>query len=374
MNDAARYLRTRIGAVVASFRDIARCRARNTAAAAQLKDIVDYSYSYYRLHSLDWAGLFEEHSASLLWADSPYAFARAAALLLGHARDPHISLKVDGETFLSFAPDVVPNYNLETLRRAAAEWSHPSPCVYVGRFGDGIGYVMIGTWSADRVLELEPAFEALNNFSQGGGLVVDVRSNGGGSEDVAKHFAGCFVREPVVYARHKLRDPCASSGFSTPWDRVLAPTRGRPHYGAQTAVLMGQATRSSSEAFLLMMRRVRGCVLVGETSYGSSGNPQPYALCNGVTVMLPCWQALLLDGTCFEGRGIQPDVHVPTTPLELPREDPILYRALALLKEILSNVVDGGVGAPFGLSVYAASRASTPSSNRTPRMTFAISS
>ncbi len=258
MNDAARYLRTRIGAVVASFRDIARCRARNTAAAAQLKDIVDYSYSYYRLHSLDWAGLFEEHSASLLWADSPYAFARAAALLLGHARDPHISLKVDGETFLSFAPDVVPNYNLETLRRAAAEWSHPSPCVYVGRFGDGIGYVMIGTWSADRVLELEPAFEALNNFSQGGGLVVDVRSNGGGSEDVAKHFAGCFVREPVVYARHKLRDPCASSGFSTPWDRVLAPTRGRPHYGAQTAVLMGQATRSSSEAFLLMMRRVRG--------------------------------------------------------------------------------------------------------------------
>ena len=89
---------------------------------------------------------------------------------------------------------------------------------------------------------------------------------------------------------------------------------------------------SSCEAFLLMMKQVPGCKLVGERSYGSSGNPKPTDLGNGVTVFLSSWKAMRPDGTCFERKGIAPDFPVETTGTELLSRDPVLETALKLLR------------------------------------------
>ena len=90
---------------------------------------------------------------------------------------------------------------------------------------------------------------------------------------------------------------------------------------------------SSCEAFLLMMKQVAGCKLIGQKSYGSSGNPKPHELGNGVTVYLPSWKAMRPDGTCFEGEGIKPDIAVKTSAIELGDRDPVLESALKFLRE-----------------------------------------
>jgi C-terminal processing protease CtpA/Prc len=89
---------------------------------------------------------------------------------------------------------------------------------------------------------------------------------------------------------------------------------------------------SSCESFLLMMKQVPGCKLVGGKSYGSSGNPKPFDLGNGVTVFLPSWQDLRLDGSLLEGEGIAPDISVQTTEADLLTKDPVLDAALAYLR------------------------------------------
>ena len=76
------------------------------------------------------------------------------------------------------------------------------------------------------------------------------------------------------------------------------------------------------------MKQVPDCKLVGETSYGSSGNPKPADLGNGVTVWLPSWKALRPDGTCFEGDGITPDIYVEMIQTELNSRDIVLETAL----------------------------------------------
>jgi C-terminal processing protease CtpA/Prc len=81
-----------------------------------------------------------------------------------------------------------------------------------------------------------------------------------------------------------------------------------------------------------MMKQVPGCLLVGERSFGASGNPQPIALGNGVTVYLPCWKDLRLDGTCFEGEGIAPDIEVKTTMGDFAARDPVAEAALKMLR------------------------------------------
>ena len=84
---------------------------------------------------------------------------------------------------------------------------------------------------------------------------------------------------------------------------------------------------SSAEAFLLMMRQAPQCTLLGERSYGSSGNPKPVTLANGVVAFLPSWVALTLDGDPLEGIGVSPDVAVafPGDPTD---EDPLIDAAL----------------------------------------------
>ena len=91
---------------------------------------------------------------------------------------------------------------------------------------------------------------------------------------------------------------------------------------------------SSCEEFLLMMKQALLCTLVGERSYGSSGNPKPHELGLGVTVSLPSWKAMLPDGTVFEGVGIAPDVEVKTTPAKLTKRDPVLEAALKILRKL----------------------------------------
>ncbi len=41
---------------------------------------------------------------------------------------------------------------------------------------------------------------------------------------------------------------------------------------------------------------------------GSSGNPLPHDLGNGVVAFLPSWKDLRPDGSCLEGEGIVPDI------------------------------------------------------------------
>ena len=84
------------------------------------------------------------------------------------------------------------------------------------------------------------------------------------------------------------------------------------------------------------MRQVPGCVLIGEHSFGSSGNPRPVDLLNGVTVLLPAWKAMTLEGEAFEGVGLSPDIEV-TAPLEEMRlRDPLLDKA----RQVIEDAVD----------------------------------
>ena len=81
-----------------------------------------------------------------------------------------------------------------------------------------------------------------------------------------------------------------------------------------------------------MLRQADDCTVVGQPTYGSSGNPKSHELPNGVTLVVPSWQALRPDGTCFEGEGLAPDVEVAVETEQLQRRDPILEKALEMLR------------------------------------------
>ena len=305
----------------------------NRAAITELRRAIEQDYSYRDRLGLNWKVLVGKYVSNMEHTNSPVSFAKETAKLLGEAKDMHIWIEVDDQTIGTFRRSIRPNYNMESLSRLVGNWRKESSCVWSGRFEDGIGYIMIDSWDLQKRDALEAAFEVLDDLLDAKGLIIDVRPNAGGSETLAQHFAGCFVEKPVLYAKHVYRSTNSTGDFGKERERVLHRKKGRPRYRGKVAVLMGPANMSSCEAFLLMMKQVPGCKLIGEPSFGSSGNPKPTDLGNGVIVFLPSWKAMRPDGSCFEGEGIRPDIPIKTSEQDLVYKDGALEAALDFLRK-----------------------------------------
>jgi hypothetical protein len=304
----------------------------NTKAVQELRRCIDEEYSYRDLRGVDWSSLFAQYTTALTGATTATQFAQITATMLGAAKDLHITVAANGQTLATFTPNVTPNANAGLLPQLVPGFTQQNSTVSTGRFADGIGYVLITTFSQSAEAHLAQVYPMLWDAASVAGLIVDVRFNSGGSEALARQIAGCFVNESHVYAKDVLRSTQYPGGFSPVYDRVLSPNKERPSYRGPVIVLMGPFCVSSCESFLLMMKQAPGGTLMGEKSYGASGNPVAHDLGNGVTVFLPSWKDLRPDGTCFETEGISPDIEVHATKEQLAVSDPLLDAALARLR------------------------------------------
>lgn len=304
----------------------------NVQAVKILRQLIDTKYSYRDLHGIDWDKMFSVYGPKMEQARTKEEFAKVASKMLSIAKDGHLWVKIGDQKIGGYKHNIQPNYQIGVLQKKVPNWVSHNNRVSTGRFEDGIGYILITNWGHEDKSTLEPAFDALKTFSACRSLIIDVRPNGGGDDKLASEFAGCFVSQPVVCGKVIIRDDEISGGWSELINRELKPSQGRPAYRGKIAVLMGQANMSSCESFLLMMKQVPNCKLIGDKTYGSSGCPKPYDLGNGVTIYLPSWKALFLDGNCFENVGIRPDIPVRTNENELRQRDPVLEKALLYLR------------------------------------------
>jgi hypothetical protein len=304
----------------------------NESAIKELKAAVTRNYSYNELKGIDWNAAFAKYEPKLLNAKNPEEFARITGALLATAKDKHIWMMVGDKQIPSYVNPSNPNANFEILPQLVPNFQKRNDIIYTGRFTNGIGYILIDSWSGDDD-DLKLLLASLKEVAAAPGLIIDVRGNGGGSEPMAQKFAGCFVDAPVLYAKHQVIEPDDPNGFGPVRSRYLMPNEDAPKYRGKIAILVGPAVMSSCESFVLMMKQIKGCKIIGETTQGSSGNPQPHDLGNGVTVYLPCWKDLLPDGTCFEGKGIRPDKLVKTTPQQITTTDPVIEAALQELSK-----------------------------------------
>lgn len=315
-----------------SFRTLRVGEAPPTLTPAQAADMttalrsaIDTRYSYRDQRNVDWPAAFER--AKLEAASTPAQFARAAASMLAASQDLHVTVEVHGARLATGRRSVAWNIDTGRLKALVPRWSDHG-VVGVGRFDDGIGYVLIRSWVQQVPDGLRPVFEAIKELEGARAMIVDVRPNSGGDESLARTVAACFVAEPTVYSRSLIRDPGAPEGWAGPFDRVVEPGAG-PRFHGKVAVLIGPACMSSNESFILMMRRPGVRETFGQGTWGSSGNPKPHDLGQGVRVYLPSWRDLLPDGSALEGVGITPD-----HPVDWARgdTDPVLDAALAWLR------------------------------------------
>lgn len=306
-------------------------RARNTAALDELNALLDERYSYRDRVVKDWPALRKTHRSALHSAKTDLGWAAAAGRMLEATEDLHLHLKVGQHRISTGSRSVDSLYRAPLLSASFESLKPVGQQALVGRTKDDIGYLMIATWTEQ--LDVDAVEEALEELKDARAVIIDVRPNGGGDELLARRIARHFVVGKRIYAKHRYRDPAAEGGFGRVHERQIDGLSRERVFDGPVVLLTSPMVMSSCEAFVLMIRQAQDCTVVGRPTEGSSGNPKDFELSNGVHVVIPSWQVLRLDESSFEGEGLAPDVLVDVQLEELQRRDPILERALEILRK-----------------------------------------
>ncbi len=312
-------------------------REQNEATLKAAEELIEQRYSYRDLRGVDWQRLFRKERTALLKAESPRAFTAALAEALRPMEDIHCRLQFGEDVFGLGRRSVDALFRLEQLEPLLGKVEMVGQKAMAARTDDGVGYLALGTFSN----ELDEAAVAakLAALRDCKAMIVDARPNSGGDELVAMRVAQWFVDGEKVYAKNRYKLPAddrnaGRDGYGPVLERrIRGYEDADKQYRGRVVLLQSAYVMSSAEAFVLMMRQAPDCTTVGQATYGCSGNPRVYDLPNGAKLVLSSWQAMRPDGSCFEGEGIAPDVEVECSSEDMGSGDPILARALELVRE-----------------------------------------
>jgi carboxyl-terminal processing protease len=102
-------------------------------------------------------------------------------------------------------------------------------------------------------------------------------------------------------------------------------------YAGKIVIVTDRRCASACEDFVAPFHENHRALIVGDTTYGSSGQPYYEQFDNGMWFRVQVQRVQWPDGSVFEGAGVPPDVRAVQTPADLASgRDSVLERALAL--------------------------------------------
>lgn len=211
----------------------------------------------------------------------------------------------------------------------------------------GIAYLSLGEFADDRGAKVFR--DHLSQILHAKGLILDVRSNGGGSTGNGLRILSWLTSKPIPLPRLRTLEYIptyrAWLGPYDKWKSLALPhdtyKRSRPrHFSGPVAVLIGPRTFSAAEDFVVSFVAMKRGILVGSTTAGSSGQPLVIRLPGGGFARICTAQETFPDGRKFVDIGIAPQIKVRQTIADIRTgRDPVIATAAAALLAEKSDLV-----------------------------------
>ena len=281
-------------------------------------------YSYFDHKKIDWDALVAKYrpKATAAVKDQP-KFEKVLIEMLAELKDGHVWLMRDGKRIPAWSKtNVSRNVDFRVVKTMLRDIKSFGQIGFIARTKDhNLGYICLTSLDTS-IDKLKPMLQAIGGLYETDGMIVDLRANGGGSEDLGRVLAGVFCQKPVTYAINRFRKNNNHDEFVEYPRSPLTPIRGKI-YDRPVVALIGAGAVSSAEGTALMFQALPNVSLVGQPTRGSSGNPAGGKLPNGTEVFFSRWVACNAKGQPIEDRGVQPDIVVKHR-----EDDPTLKRAI----------------------------------------------
>lgn len=189
---------------------------------------------------------------------------------------------------------------------------------------DSVAYIRIARFSPS--MYEDSALAVISRlYSHAPALIVDVRGNGGGRTPsrlmrrlgAKRHGRGLALERSTIFS-DRLRFLAG-----------LRSLRSGPTYRGRLVILADHGCASACDDFVAPFADGRSALVIGDTTWGTSGQPQMLDLGHGMTYQVSARRYRLANGAPFEGVGIPPHIVVPLSADALrAARDLVLERAL----------------------------------------------
>ncbi len=290
----------------------------------------DQHYSYFELKTVDWDSVYVSSMAEIPNIQNDLQFRELLSEIVLSLEDGHVNLFAGSFTARFDYQDGFPENDPAIAERYLLDFKSPNPTISYGMInGYNLGYIRIKDFQSNGsnyfIID-----DILETFSDTEGIVLDVRSNGGGSDTNSKRISSRFADEKRLYRRVRYRNGPSRSDFTKWYDDYISPEGNM--YKGKVAVLTNRTCYSSTEDFILAMRAFPKVTTIGGITGGGSGNPIHRELPNGWYFRLSSWQLVDHNFESYEGVGLHPDVLVNISEDDLnDRRDTILEAAIQTL-------------------------------------------
>lgn len=263
---------------------------------------IDQRYCYFEEKGIDWDSI---HQVYLPYAkdsiDNPVKFLSLLDRMLDNLKDGHVNVYAPFNTtrYSKWYDDYPTNFDAGLVQKyyLGTNYWTTSGMQYLCFSRDTVAYIRYSSFdNTIGATNLDYVLAALGNAN---GLIIDVRSNGGGSLSNVPTLAERFCTEQTLYAYIRHKTGTGHNDFSSPEPLYLNPApEGRVTWDASTrpvVILTNRHSYSATNNFVQAMRALDGTLttdtlgqllpkhikICGDRTGGGSGMPFETVLPNG---------------------------------------------------------------------------------------------
>ncbi|HEY4785243.1 MAG TPA: S41 family peptidase [Bacteroidales bacterium] len=202
--------------------------------------------------------------------------------------------------------------------------------IFSGWLTDSIGYFYI-QYFTDFEKTANVIDEIMDEFKKTKGLVVDIRENCGGEDELGKMIADRFADQKRFYMTVRDKNGIAHNDFAAPQYWYLEP-EGPIQYSKPVILITNRYAISEAEIFTLALRTLPHVTVIGDATSGVFAGTYQDTLPNGWQFRCP--YELIEDNTgfCWEGIGIPANIRQTLTKKDIEEgHDKTLDLAIELI-------------------------------------------
>lgn len=304
-----------------------------TANVKYLWNVINDHYPYFEYKKINWDSVGNVWIPRTSDTMGDVAVFRIMDSMLYTLRDGHVNIygafnfTRNWQWYLN-APD---NYNSNLVERTYlnnAQW-YTGPLV--NRFLDSnrVGYVRYGSFSStisDFDIDV-----IVNRFQNTKGIILDLRSNGGGSVANISQFASRFTDKRFLAWKEAEKSGSGKQDFTAYKETFIDP-KGDKKYLKPVIILTNRRCFSATTLFVAAMLNLPNVKIIGDWTGGGGGAPSSTQLPNGWVLRYSATRTLTPDGFNIEN-GVPPTIKVDMLKADSDKGfDSIIERALKELK------------------------------------------
>lgn len=173
-----------------------------------------------------------------------------------------------------------------------------------------IGYMVLSIFFSTKYAG-ETAVTAMNYFSNCHALIIDLRKNGGGWDDMVTLLSSYFF-DDEDRALFNISRSTLDHSYSASMTSIYVP--GKKLSDIPLYILTSPSTASAAEAFTHIHKHLNPrATIIGEKTRGAENPVDHLALNHQFILRIPCWKKIYsFTDSRWEGEGIEPDIKVDT--------------------------------------------------------------